>query len=329
MAWAGMTVFRETTFFAAGPANERNRSGTRETRVFMTTRFIWPVLALSLGLTSALAADDPAAKETTPIDKGQRVYCAGHSLLHVTGAYGPTLQDVAGLAGIKDHAQAGSWPIGSYSDHWKQPVETNKLKQALRDRKVDVLAMVAMARNTPDKGIDEFAKFALEHNPDMRIALQVSWLQFDEPGPKSPAQVDWNVPTVAELRKKHEAYFKNSADQVEATNKQLGKQVLFLVPVGQATIALREKIIAGQVPGLKQQAHLFSDNIGHAREPLKTLLVYCHFAVIYRRSPVGLPMPKLLTQAKNPDWDEKLNRMLQELAWEAVTHEPLSGVKDK
>jgi hypothetical protein len=263
------------------------------------------------------------------VDKGQRVYCFGHSLLHVTGAYGPTLRDVAVLAGIKDHVQAGSYPTGSYANDWKQPVENSKVKQALRDHKVDVLALVAMARNAPDKGIDEVARFALEHNPDIRIALQVSWLQFDEPGPKSPAKVDWNAATGAELRKKHAAYFKNSAEQVEATNKQLGKQVLFLVPVGQATIALREKIIAGQVPGLKQQSDLFSDNIGHAREPLKALLVYCHFAVIYRKSPVGLPMPKLLTQAKNPDWDEKLNRQLQELAWDAVIHEPLSGVKAK
>jgi hypothetical protein len=297
--------------------------------MLVTTRFVWAVPALGLSLMSALAADDTAAKKTTPIDKGQRVYCAGHSLLHVTGAFGPTLQNVAALAGIKGHVQAGMWPVGSYAQHWKQPIETNRLKQALRDRKVDVLTLVAMARNAPDKGIDEFAKFALEHNPDIRITLQVSWLQFDEPGPRSPAKVDWNGATGAELRKKHAAYFKNSADQVEATNKQLGKQVLFLVPVGQATIALREKIIAGQAPGLKQQADLFSDHIGHAREPLKALLVYCHFAVIYRRSPVGLPMPKLLTQAKNADWDEKLNRQLQELAWEAVIHEPLSGVKDR
>jgi hypothetical protein len=292
-------------------------------------RLMGAVPALGLILLSTLAADDTAAKKTTPIDKGQRVFCFGHSLLHVTGAYGPTLRDVAALADIKDHAQAGSWPTGNYAQEWKQPIETSKVKQALRDRKVDVLALVAMARNAPDKGIDEFARFALEHNPEIRIALQVSWLQFDEPGPKSPAKVDWNAPSGAEFRKKHAAYFKNSADQVEATNKQLGKQVLFLVPVGQATIALREKIIAGQVPGLKQQADLFSDHIGHAREPLKALLVYCHFAVIYRRSPVGLPMPKLLTQAKNPAWDEKLNRQLQELAWEAVIHEPLSGVKDR
>ena len=57
------------------------------------------------------------------------------------------------------------------------------------------------------------------------------------------------------------------------------------------------------------------------------LTAYCHFAVIYKRSPVGLPMPAVLKNAKNPNWDEKLNTLLQELAWEAVTAHPLSGVK--
>ena len=43
---------------------------------------------------------------------------------------------------------------------------------------------------------------------------------------------------------------------------------------------------------------------------------YCHFAVIYRRSPVGLLTPKTLGSGKIAD---ELNHLLQELAWEAVT----------
>ncbi|HKI37899.1 MAG TPA: hypothetical protein VKA46_38955 [Gemmataceae bacterium] len=31
---------------------------------------------------------------------------------------------------------------------------------------------------------------------------------------------------------------------------------------------------------------------------------------------------------KNPNWDDKLNRVLQEIAWDAVVNEPLSGVSD-
>jgi hypothetical protein len=52
-----------------------------------------------------------------------------------------------------------------------------------------------------------------------------------------------------------------------------------------------------------------------------------HYAVIYGQSPVGLPMPKLLKDAKKEAWDEKFNRTLQEIAWETVTSYPYSGVK--
>ena len=57
------------------------------------------------------------------------------------------------------------------------------------------------------------------------------------------------------------------------------------------------------------------------------LVAYCQYAVIYRKSPVGLPLPDVLAKGKNPNWDEKLNRLLQELAWDAVTQHPLSGVR--
>jgi hypothetical protein len=40
---------------------------------------------------------------------------------------------------------------------------------------------------------------------------------------------------------------------------------------------------------------------------------------------VGLPIPSVL--ATNPNWNAELNRLLQELAWDAVIHHPLSGVR--
>jgi hypothetical protein len=87
---------------------------------------------------------------------------------------------------------------------------------------------------------------------------------------------------------------------------------------------LREKVIAEKVPGISKQADLFSDPIGHAKAPVSILNAYCHFAVIYKKSPVGLPIPSGL---KKTDKAEELNKLLQEIAWEAVKKEPLSGVK--
>lgn len=111
-------------------------------------------------------------------------------------------------------------------------------------------------------------------------------------------------------------------DYVTDLNKTLGKQYVFIVPDVQAALLLREKILAGAAPGIKKQSNLFSDPWGHPTPPLRLLSSYCHFAVIYRRSPVGLPIPPIAGIK-----DESLNRLLQELAWDAVSHHPMSGVQ--
>ena len=183
----------------------------------------------------------------------------------------------------------------------------------------------------PDDGIENFTQLALKHNPDVRVSIQEFWLPFDVYNKnfkkKRPASVDRNARTAAELRSLHAEYFQNMDQHVRSLNEKFDKQVLYVVPAGQAVILLREKIIAGEAPGLKEQNDLFRDAIGHPTPPLRALVAYCHFATIYRHTPVGLPIPKILQGDKNGADVEKLNRLLQELAWQAVREHPLSGVK--
>lgn len=279
----------------------------------------------SHGLPSRAVAQGQAS--SPPIEKGQRVFSAGHSFhVFVPGI----LVDMAKKAGIKDHEQAGLSAIGGsrVHQHWDVADEKNKAKEALRTGKVDVLTLSPI--HLPDTGIENFARLALEHNPRIRILVQENWLPFDMYDTTftlRPEKVDHNAPTGEELRKLHATYFKLIDEHVEELNKKLNTTALLVAPVGQAVIALREKIIAGEAPGLKVQQELFGDPIGHATAPLQALVAYCYFAQIYQRSPVGLPLPAVLENAKNPNWDAKLNALLQELAWNAVTQHPLSGVK--
>jgi len=60
--------------------------------------------------------------------------------------------------------------------------------------------------------------------------------------------------------------------------------------------------------------------------PMMAINAYLHYAVIYRRSPVGLGMISIMKEANHPAWDEKFNRSLQELAWEIAKNYPPSGV---
>jgi hypothetical protein len=295
------------------------------TRIRTGARWETIVAALAVLVSPAVGADskDTLAK---PITKGQRVFTCGHSFhVWVPGI----VTDLCKKAEIPDHVQIGVSSIGGSRviQHWDIAEGKNKAKEALKTGKVDVLTMSPIF--LPDPGIENFTTLALEHNKDIRIVVQPIWLRWDiyEPTTKRPAKVDHNAITGEELRKRHAVYFKNMDEHIRALNKKLGKTVLFEVPAPQAVIALREKIIAGQAPGLKTQEDLFSDPLGHGRPPLQALVAYCNYAVIYRRSPVGLPVPNILKQAKLGDQEEKLNRLLQELAWEAVVQHPLSGVR--
>lgn len=277
---------------------------------------------------TAGAADAATQTAAAPITAGLRVFTCGHSF-HA-GYVTPILADIAAKAGIKGHEITGLSMIGGSRviQHWNVPDEKNKVKPALREGKVDVLTLSPM--HQPDEGIDKFAELAFKGNPDIRVTIQEFWIPWDKmewPFKGKQEDVNPDAMTIGDLRALHDPYFKTFDKYIADLNTKLGKQVLFIVPVGQAVLALREKIIAGQAPGIEKQSELFTDKLGHPKAPLQALAAYCHFAVIYHRNPIGLPIPDVMARARNPNWDEKLNRLLQELAWDAVTHHPQSGVK--
>lgn len=275
------------------------------------------------------------AAATGPVAKGQRVFSTGHSF---HSGFAPILDKMAKSGDFKDSTIVGVSNIGGSRviQHW----DGKGVQEALKAGGVDVLMTTPIY--LPDPGVEKLAQLGFAHNPDFRLTMMEFWLPFDQYEPRNythgppgspterlppPNKVDHHAATGDGLRKIHERYFREMDDLVLAINKQLGKQVVFVVPVGQAVIALREKIIAGQAPGLKSQEDLFSDGLGHPKPPLTIMMGYCHYAVIYRKSPVGLPVPPALNIPGNAEDADALNRLLQKLAWEAVTRHPLSGVK--
>ncbi len=259
--------------------------------------------------------------------KGLRIATAGHSF-HV---WMPgMLNDLAKNGGITGHQQVALSSIGGSRtiQHWDAQGEKQKIKPVLMEGKADVLTLSPIF--LPDAGIENFVKLGLEHNPNLRITVQEFWMTFDDGSlwgkPNKGLVIDRDSKTMAQLHEAHDDYFKTMDDHVRELNAKYGKgkTAVFVVPVGQAVLALRELIINGQAPGIAKQSDLFTDPIGHPRDHVKALAAYCHYAVIYGRSPVGLPMPTAV--AKLPE-AEKLNALLQKLAWDAVTQHPLSGVK--
>ncbi|MEP6667832.1 MAG: hypothetical protein ABJF10_01680 [Chthoniobacter sp.] len=303
----------------------------------MTTRlllcFLLLIARFAQGDEAVPKRPTQAAPASTAITKGQRIFAAHHSYFIQVP---PILTEIATAGGFPDQVIVGTKYIGGSKAlyHWNVKDEDNKAKEALKAGAVDVLILTPVY--LPDDGIEKFARLGFENNPNIRVTVQEFWLPYDEyqphyfdpPGIPKPTQVDHNAPTGATLRAMHERYFQEMDALISGLKKDLGKQVVYVVPAGQAVIALREKIIAGQAPGLKAQSDLFTDPLGHPKLPLQVLISYVHYAVIYRKSPVGLPIPEALRKVKRePAEMEALNRLLQEVAWDAVIHHPLSGVK--
>lgn len=276
-----------------------------------------------LALVTAHAADDVPS-----ISTGLRVATCGHSFHVFTYKQ---VEQIAASAGLK-HQLAGLSSIGgsTVQKHWDVPEDKSALKQVLKAGGADVLTLSPIW--LPDDAIEQFVKLGIEHNPALRITVQEYWMPNDEYEPVYPLQtkkkVDHNATDLTKLRDATQRYAKDIEDYVKGINERLGKDAVLIVPVGMAAVTLREKIVKGESPGLKQQSELFRDNWGHAQLPLQLLSSYCHYAVIYRKSPVGLPVPQAFRALKDMSEDDKakLNTLLQQIAWDTVSAHPMSGI---
>lgn len=281
----------------------------------------------ALGLVAvsfATASEVPAEKP-----RGQRIFVMGHSF-HMPIAQ--PLDQMAKAAGFENGKIVGTQVLGgsSVTQHWEKV--DNPAKKALFSGEVDVLTVSPNGKTLPDPALEKFAELLLEHNKNGRMTVQASWAGADgnrRAGGFKNADRDKAVP--AELRTAWAPLTNKLRDQVKSINEKLRekyhRQVLLFVPVGEAVIQLRQRVAKGEVPGVARQSDLFRDDLGHGKPPIYVLNAYCHYTVIYGRSPVGLPVPDLLKRADLGENTERVNKILQEIAWEAVTAEPTSGVQ--
>ena len=120
-------------------------------------------------------------------------------------------------------------------------------------------------------------------------------------------------------------YLTKLRTQLDGIDKRAGHQITYVVPSSTAVYTLRAAVIEGKVPGLTKQSDMHRDPIGHPTTPTAHLVAYVWYAAMYRKSPVGL---QALVDKADPN-SAKREKMLQQIAWNAVIGEPKSGVKGK
>lgn len=278
-------------------------------------------LAVCLAATFALPT---YAAETATQTQGQRVFICGHSFHIFVARY---LGGIAQAAKLTEHVTVGSQMIGgsSVTQHWNLPDEKNRCKEALRTGKVDVLTL-APNWVIPDPAIEKFVDLALEHNPQARVVVQMSWTAFDGmlPRPAISRNDERDDKKVDDLRPQQFLFAKAIEMQVNAINAKFDRPVVAISPVGYAVLNLRQAIVDGTAPGLTKQSELFTDALGHGKAPLVALCTYVNYATIYGLSPIGLAPFDTFNGAVSPE----LHRKLQEIAWDAVIRYAPSGVAE-
>ena len=281
------------------------------------------LVALVAAVSSGAAAQSTAA----PAPDGLRIFVTGHSF-HVF--LPPMLEELAAASGIEEHQQVGLQRLGGSTvlRHWDLPDSVNTAKPALIQGDVDVFTMSPVVA-VPDEGIALFTALGLQHNPDLRLLIQASWIPGEQQLPvdlperdrwltdnslRDDAPIDELWLAIDDFRSRIEA-------QVDQLNREHGKRALMIVPVGNAVLKLRESVQAGAFPGITRQSELFRDATGHGLGQVRALAAYCNFAVIYRMSPLGLDLDL-------PDVTPEQHAILQQLAWETVLAYPYSGMND-
>ena len=167
--------------------------------------------------------------------------------------------------------------------------------------------------------VEKIVEAGLKHNPHFRFYWQAAWLVADGAPKTIQTKDDYDKTKLADLQAANDEARRELEGVVDELNKQYGKRVIFIVPVGDAVVKLRAMIVSGEFPGLARQSELFNDAMPHPGELMMALCGYCHFAAIYRISPVGLALPE-------DDMKAAQHRILQRIAWETVSKYPHAGI---
>ena len=274
-------------------------------------RFAWLSLVLCVMAGAAGAEDAKPQPAATDAPSGVRY------LYKTNGTVISYFDGIAKSAGISGHKNLGS---GKDMD---QPLAIDSGRKKLEDTprtlmkkgEVDVwLTTDAAWAEKPD--LKEFGTAGLAGNPNFRLYQQARFLveKVEERDNSKIADVQ---AALDKQRKRLEV-------RVDAINKEIGKPVVFIVPVGDAIVKLREMVVDGKFPGVTKQSELFMSGYKgalHAEKHVNLLTAYCNYAAIYQKSPVGLKL-----EMKEDITDEQ-HAILQKLAWETVSQYPHAGVK--
>ncbi|MCR9125432.1 MAG: hypothetical protein NXH82_04840 [Rhodobacteraceae bacterium] len=271
-------------------------------------------------------------------DRPMRVFHLGHSLVSRDM---PAMLAQLAPAGHGYDSQLG-WGT-SLQEHWypEMPIlgfdvendhpRFRAAREAIASGEYDALVMTEMveirdAIRYRDSGtyLHKWAEFARGTNPGMRLYLYESWPELDDPEGWL-ARLDLDLGRYWEERILFHDLVRSRADANAA---------IHVIPAGQAMAAFVRALEArGGVDNIADRTDLFAKTPEGAQDMIHVndlgayLVALTHYAVLYHRSPVGLPHALRRadgTEAVAPG--PAAARLMQETVWQVVTRYAKTGV---
>lgn len=261
---------------------------------------------------------DTNVDPSLPPEGDENVFFVGHSLV---GWDAPEILEAFAADADVGYAYEASIGIGApLTVQWDMPgnSEGANPRDALSSRPFTSLLLTEAVpiepnvtwNNTSEIAL-RFANLAYAQNPNVQVYIYETWEHMDN-------GVDaWEQATVNVRRFYDQTY--------NEFNAGFAGRDARLIPGGQALLRLVQAIRAGQVPGISNYRDLFTDTI-HLTGAGWYFIGCVFYAAIYGASPEGRDVrPTDRFDQPLPLPPASAIPVMQRIAWEVVSSDPLSG----
>ena len=300
-----MSLKQKSSVIALLLATLSNSFQRKRSLVIVRSQVIAGILSLCgfLAWATGASAEEPKRPAVAEKPAGLRVMFNGASWFNfVPGG----VADLVKAAEIQGHKEVRAAKPNDFS--------------LIEAGEVDVYAHGVHWWTEPMNEAEKIVVPGLKANPNFRAYYHAAWLVGDGRAKDIKTTADYNDTKLADLQAALDKTRKSVEAKADELNKKFGKPVVFLVPVGDATVKLRALVLEGKYPGVTKQSDLWNDAMPHPGVHVMALSGYCHFAAIYRTSPVGLKISRF------KDLTDEQHAILQRIAWETVSNYPHAGV---
>lgn len=281
----------------------------------------------------------PVVSYPKPADGSLRIVGTGHSFMAPGYKTFPAIARAAGLKQPPLLTHTGGGMTGSTRYKWEQE---NGIFQFDRQPTPKLLASIANAQwdammwgpyfNDRPEYYTCWIDFCLKYNPEMKFYYSDAWPQLVMLDTLPTSDTELTAELFQRLGKEKN---ESTAELVGALNRQYPGKV-FVMPTSDAMVLAVEYYHRGELPGVegihtfvgKKERSLWRDRLGHLGPGFGQLEGYVFYATLYRRSPELIEGD--IKFAGNSGYPSReLDRVFRKIAWQAVIHNPLSGVTDQ